>query len=234
QVAQTQKSTANANARFQALEEQLTKLTGLVEESAHNRQQEIKENALLKERMQNLEESNKKQNDYIRSLNEKMQDQSKYIEQVVKSLSSLNEQKEKEREAASKKKESKEENSDHPATLKSGIAQYKAHDLEAAKATLTSVLENKKTKKKDKEAAYHFLGMIEYKNKNFEEAQVYFSKLFSENPESNYAASALLNLAKSFAQMKSKDEAKQSLDELITRFPKSKEASEGAKLKAKL
>ena len=218
---------------FSSLEEQITKLTGTLEETAHNKQQDVKEIALLKERLTSLEENNKKQNEYIRALNEKIQDQSKYIEQVIKSLSALSEQKEKEEQVTSKKKESKEKNSD-ATTIKGAIAKYKAKDLDAAKEDFQQILNEKKIKKKDKEAAFHYLGMIEYKNKNYEEAKVYFSKLFSENPDSTYGASTLLNLAKSFLQLKSKEEATQTLDELAARFPKSKEASEGAKLKAKI
>lgn len=228
QVVQTQKSTANANSRFTALEEEMAKLTGKVEESSHNRQQEIRDAQLLKERLNNLEETNKKQTEFIKALNDKLEEQGKYIEQVISSLSALNEQK-------NKKETQKEENSpSEGASIKGAIAKYKARDLSGAKEMFLSFMNNKKSKKKDKETSSYYLGMIEYKEKNYEEAKVYFSKLFSENPDSTYGASTLLNLAKSFIQLKSKDEARQSLDELITRYPKSKEAQEGAKLKSKI
>lgn len=237
QVAQTQKSTASASARFTSIEEQLAKLTGQIEESSHHKQQDNKEAALLKERMASLEETSKKQTEYLKALNEKVQEQSSYIEQVIKSLSSMTDgQKE-----SGKKKESKNNNEDKSdeqiaavPSVKLGLAQYKARELEGAKATFLELLESKKTKKKDKEAAFHYLGQIEFRNKNYEESKVYFSKLFSENPESAFGAAALLGLAKSFIQLKSTEEASQSLDELISRFPKSKEAIEGAKLKTKL
>jgi len=232
QVAQTQKSTANANSRFSALEEQVAKINGAIEESNHNNQQEIKDSALLKERLTNLEETNKKQTEFIRALNEKVQEQSKYIEEVIKSLQTLSEQKSKEPVALKTKK--KENISDEVVTIKAAIAKYKAREFEEAKTDLLQILENKKIKKKDQESALYYLGMIEYRNKSYDEAKIYFSKLFSENPESNFGASSLLNLAKSFLQLKSTEEAKQSLDELITRFPKSKEALEGAKLKTKI
>lgn len=234
QVAQTQKSTANASSRFNAIEEQLAKLTGHLEEFNHNKQQDQKEEALLKERLSNLEETNKKQTEYMKALNDKIQEQTTYIEQVIKSLSSITEQQQ-QKDQNSKKKETKNDKGDEggPASAKEGIAQYKEKNYEGAKVTFLEVLENKKVKKKDKEAAFNYLGQIEYKNKKFEESKVYFSKLFSENPDSTYGASALLGLAKSFLQLKSKEEAMQSLDELIARFPKSREAVEGAKLKHK-
>lgn len=229
QVAQTQKSTANANSRFNTLEEQMAKITGQLEESTHSRQQEIRDFALLKERLAAMEETNKKQTEYMTALNDKIQEQTSYIEQVIKSLSDLNEEK----VQASKKKEPKSETA-KVASIKSGIAEYKARDYDAAKSIFLEVLDKKNLKGKDKESALHYLAQIEYKNKNYESAKVYFSKLFSENPESSFGASTLLGLAKSFIQLKSKEEAAQSIDELVARFPKSKEAQEGAKLKAKL
>jgi TolA-binding protein len=236
QVAQTQKSTASAGARFNSIEEQLAKLTGQIEESGHSKQQENKEISQLKERLENLEETNKKQTEFMKALNEKIQDQSTYIEQVIKSLSALTEQqkeqKEQQKELQAKKKEKSE--GSQLAPIKAAVAKYKSKDLNDAKSLFHDVLEDKKTKKKDKETAVYYLGQIEYKNKNYEESKVYFSKLISENPDSSYAPSAFLILAKTFLQLKSKEEAAQSLDELITRFPKSKEAQEGAKLKSKI
>lgn len=231
QVAQTQKSTANANARFTALEEQLAKLNGQLEEASHNRQQESKEAASIKERLSALEETNRKQTEYMKALNEKLQEQSDYIASVNKALAALSEQKEQE----SKKKESKKSEANNDDTsVKAGVAAFKSADLEQAEEILSAALDNKKTKKKDKEAALHYMGMIKYKNKNYDEAQVYFSKLISENSESAYAPSALLNLARTFNQLKKKDEALQSVELLLEKFPKSKEATEGTKLKAKL
>lgn len=231
QVAQTQKSTANANARFTALEEQMARLTGQLEEASHNSKQESKDAASLKERLMALEETNRKQTEYMKALNEKLQEQSAYIESVNKALAALSEQKEQD----TKKKESKKnETSSDETSVKAGVAAFKNADLEGAEEILSAALENKKTKKKDKEAALHYLGMIKYKTKNYDEAQVYFSKLISENSESAYAASALLNLARTFNQLKKKDEALQSVELLLEKFPKSKEAAEGTKLKAKL
>ena len=151
QVVQTQKNTANASARFNAIEEQLAKLTGQIEETGHNKQQEFKDVALLKERLQSLEETSKKQTEYLRGLNEKLQEQSKYIDQVIKSLSTLTEQKEiSKKKDSNETKESKEDISEGPATVKNGINKFKSRDFEGAKETLLAVLETKKIKKNNK------------------------------------------------------------------------------------
>jgi len=222
QVAITQKNTASASARFLSIEEQLSKLSGQSEELAHNRQQEIRDFAMFNERLNTLEEANKKQIEYIKTLNEKIQDQTAYIDQVIKSLNSL----------VDKKKDLKTEKL--PVTVKSGISQFKSRDYDSSKATFLEILNNKKVSQKNKEASLHYLGQIEFQNKNYEESKVYFSKLFSENPKSIYGSRALLGLAKSFLQLKAKDEASQTIDEIIARYPKTKESNEALKMKAKL
>jgi histidinol-phosphate aminotransferase len=116
-------------------------------------------------------------------------------------------------------------------SLQNGLVKYKAKEYETAKMILEKVLENKKIKKKDKGTALQALGLIEYKNKNYEEAKIYFSRIFTEMPDSNMAPAALLNLAKCFLKLKAKPEARQTIEELVSRFPKSKEAIEAQKLK---
>ncbi len=221
QLTQTQKSTAGTNTRFQNLEEQVSHLSGTLEEVNHGRTQDQKDLANLKERLALIEETNQKQTEFIKGLNDKLHEQSTYIEQVIKSLNGISEH-------ADKKNTTKD--SSDQVTLKNGLVKFKAKDYEAAKSIFEKILENKKLKKKEKAIALHSLGLIEFQNKNFEEAKIYFSRIFTEIPESSLAPSALLNLAKSFLQLKSKDEAKQTIDELVSRYPDSKEAAKAKKL----
>lgn len=228
EIQQTKKSTATGNSRFMAIEEQLARLTGQVEEANHSRSQGIKDNQQLNERILALEEANKKQVEYLKALTEKVNNQSAYIEEVIESLAKLSDK--------PKKKTVNPDSVDSvieevPATFDNGMKKYRAKDYAAAKEIFQQVADNKKASKKNREGATHHLGMIEYKNKNYESAKVYFSKLFSENPDSSFAAATLLNLGKTFNQLKSKEEANMTFDELISRFPKSKEAQEAAKLK---
>jgi TolA-binding protein len=225
QLAQTQKSTATSSSRFQSLEEQVARISGNIEEVAHARNQDQKELANMREKLSISEETNKKQTEMIKELYEKMQEQSKYLEQVIKSLSGINEQVEKKVKAKEPKEPTEE------ISLQNGLVKYKAKEYETAKMILEKVLENKKIKKKDKGTALQALGLIEYKNKNYEEAKIYFSRIFTEMPDSNMAPAALLNLAKCFLKLKAKPEAKQTIEELVSRFPKSKEAIEAQKLK---
>ena len=235
QIQQTQKSTAGVSSRFTSLEEQLARLNGQVEELGQQRAQALKDNQALNQRLNEMEEGHKKQVEYLKALTEKVNNQSGYIEEVIETLAKLT----KEEERSSKKKAVNEESDNGDGvedviTFAEGMKKYKAKDLDAAKDIFLVVASDKKAKKKDREGATHFLGMIEYKNKKYEEAKVYFSKLFSDNPKSSFAPATLLNLAKTFDKLKSKEEASLTLDELLSRFPKSKEAAEATKLKAKL
>jgi TolA-binding protein len=236
-ISQTQQSSASTNLRFQSIEEQMAKLNGNIEELAHNKGSDSKEVLLLKERISQLEETNKKQSENIKLIADKMNEQTKYIEQVIKSLGDLSEKKEEPKENIKKKtakEESKSEGKVEGISVKAGIAHFKAGSLAEARSTFEELLDNGKLAKKDKAASLFYLGLVELKEKKYEEAKVYFSRLYTEVPESSFSAPALLNLAKSFAKLKSKEEAKQAIDELITNFPKSKEAVEGAKIKLKL
>jgi len=233
EIQETKKTAASGNTRFQAIEEQLQRMTGQVEEANHNRAQSLKENQQLAERITALEEANKKSVEYLKALTEKVNNQSGYIEEVIASLAKLSE---KPAPSSSKKKA---ENPDSvsiddeavPATFDNGLKAFRAKEYDASKAIFMEVADNKKASKKNREGATHYLGMIELKAKNYDAAKVHFSKVFSDNPNSSFAPMALLNLGKSFSATKSKEEANMTFDELISRFPKSKEATEAAKLK---
>lgn len=235
EIQQTKKTTASGNSRFMAIEEQVNRLNGQIEESNHNSSKLAQDNKQLHERLSSIEEANKKQVEYLKALTEKVNNQSDYIEEVIASLAKLSEKPASEKPA--KKKAAKDDdaevvvNEETPATFDNGLKKYKEKEYNDAQEIFQQVANNKKASKKNREGANHYLGMIEFKNKNFESAKVYFSKLFSESPGSYYAPAALLNLGKTFTALKSKDEANMTYDELISRFPKSKEAAEAAKLK---
>lgn len=236
EIQQTKKSAASGNSRFMAIEEQMSRLNGQVEESNHHSSKLAQENKQLQDRLAKMEEDNKKQVEYLKALTEKVNNQSDYIEEVIESLKKLSD---KQPEEKPKKKVVKDDDADgvvaiednRPATFDNGLKKYKEKEYDDARDIFQQVADNKKASKKSREGATHYLGMIELKNKKYESAKVYFSKVFSESPTSTYAPAALLNLGKTFAALKSKEEANMTYDELISRFPKSKEASEAAKLK---
>lgn len=234
EVQQSKKNAATGNSRFMAIEEQMARLNGQLEEVSHAKAQSDKANLQLQDRLQALEDAHKKQVEYIKELTEKVNNQSGYIEEVIASLAKLSEKPSESKGSGKKKVEHDSvdaEDADLPSTYENGMKKFRAKDFDAAKVMFIDVTENKKASKKNKEGSLLQLGIIEYKNKNYEGAKVYFSKVFSDNPASTFAPQALLNLGKTFTMLKSKDEASMTYDELISRFPKSKEAAEAAKLK---
>jgi TolA-binding protein len=118
-----------------------------------------------------------------------------------------------------------------PITFESGMKKFRAKDFDEAKDIFLKLSENKKAGKKSREGAILHLGLIEFKKKNYEAAKVHFSKVFTDNPDSSFAPASLLQLGKTFKALKSNEEASMAFDELLNRFPKSKEAQEVSKLK---
>ncbi len=237
QVTQTQKSSANNQSRFDNLEREVAKLSGNIEEFAHNRGNEQKDVLLLKDRIKTLEETIEKQNSTLVELTTKFNEQTKYIEEVHAALKDLSGP-DKKKVSGGKEKEKLSQNEDEVdaknESIQTVIALIRAKNYEEGRNMLQNMLENKKLKKKEKQQAIFYLGQIEFRTKNYDEAKVYFSKLYTEYPDSTLNSMALLNLAKSFLQLKSKEEAKQTLEELMEKYPSSKEASEAKTLKAKI
>ena len=91
EIQQTKKTAASGNSRFTAIEEQMNRINGQVEESNHNTSNLAKENKQLHERLNKIEEDNKKQVEYLKALTEKVNNQSDYIEEVIESLKKLSE-----------------------------------------------------------------------------------------------------------------------------------------------
>lgn len=226
---QATKSTAiSSNSRFQTLEEQVQRMTGLVEEANHSKSQVQEENKNLSSRLQLLEDSHKKQVEYLKALTEKVNNQSDYIAEVIETLKKMSV----DNSAAKKKLETKKEEAPKAleATFKNGYNLYQAKDYAQAKVILSDVANNKKASRTNRDGALHHLGLISYKEKNYKDAQVYFSRLYSESQNSKYAAASLLELGKTFSKLNQNEESKMTFEELLQRFPTAKEATEAKKL----
>ncbi len=257
QVVQSQKSNVSVNMKIQNLEEQIQKLTGMIEDSNFTVTSLKKENSSLKDKLQNIEESQRALNDANKLLNDKLNQQTQYLENVLSTLNQLTQDSDQKKQK--KKSDSNELNSkrlipeavdlnqknsqdnhseDEDAdelkiSTENGIAKFKANKISESKTIFLKILENKNSKKSAKESALYYLGQIEYKNKNFEDAKIYFSRLFAEYGQSKLLPSTLLLLAKTFLELKEKTEAELTINELKNRFPNSKEYKSASKLKIK-
>lgn len=227
-------STMNANQRFQTLESQISTLTGYLEESQHSKQKLQDENTSLNKRIDLLEAGHKQQVEYLKALTEKVNNQSDYIAEVLTQLKTISAQAEsaKKKIAEDKKREKEQEEAkkNTPSTFKNGFAAFQQKDMETAKRIFNDVAANKRAAAVNKEGSTYYLGMIEYQNKNYKAAQVHFSKVVADNQQSKFAPDALLQLGKTFNQLKQRDDANSSFEVLVQLFPDSKQAKEAQKL----
>lgn len=222
QMVENQKLSADATARLQGLEERISGLNGQIEETDHNNKTTFSERFKnLEERLLLMEESSKLQSSQLQTVTQKLEAQSKYIKDVIGGLKSLtNNKKSKKRRKSSLYNEAMEN--------------YKRARYKKAKKQFRQLLASKKLKYKQKTRTIHNLAMILYMNKKYSEAASLFSRLFTEHNKSSYNKNGLLYLAKSFKGLKKNEEAKQTLHELVSRFPKAKQVKEAKKMLAKL
>lgn len=227
QMVENQKLTADSKVRLQGIEERLGMLTGQVEDTTHDtKQQLLSQLSSLTEKVTLLEEKDKNSQivldvtqKRLTSIEEQLKTQDKYLKKLLATLSG------KTKKGSSKKKLSKYD---------SAMRDYKKGRYKEAKVKLEALATSKRIKGKKKARVLHNLGMISFIQKDDNSAMAYFGKLFSNFPRSNYNANGMLFLSKSFMRQNQNDQAKQTLEELIKRFPKSKKVKEAKKLLSKL
>ena len=219
QMVENQKLTAGSKVRLQNIEERLGMITGQFEDTNHNTKELItKEVQLLREKVLLLEEKDKSNSEALNlnqkklaEIEEKLRQQDKYLKKVLATLSG----------AGAVKKSSKKRSA-----YDSAMYDYKKARYKSAKSKLEALESNKKIKGSKRARVLHNLGMISFMNKDDNSAMAYFGKLFTESPKSSYNANGMLYLSKSLNRMGQKEQAKQTLEELIKRFPKSKRVKE--------
>lgn len=219
QVGQGQKSNAEVNLRLQSLQEQVSEVAGRVEEINHASQETQKEQMQsLKSQIEALEQGNMARDKEIDTLKATIEEQKKFIDQVLESLKEIGANKKSARGRSASKRSSKV--SDYDQAMKD----YEKGSYKNAKGPLSKFINDKKLTSSQRARALHNLAMIEYLEKNYESSMVFFSRLYTEYPKSSLNSSGLLHLGLSFKHLKKKQEAKQTLNELINRYPTSKNA----------
>lgn len=208
QMTDSRKMSLTTMDRIQNLEEKISSLTGNIEESTHQTKSEqakkvdeLKaEIALIKTNQETIQED-------IKNIDKRLVAQKQYLDSLLKTLSDVTGKKEK------PKKRSKYNQAMHD---------YKTKNYTAAKAALLELENSSSVKGKRKARVIHNLGMIAYSQKNYQDATVYFSRLFTEHPQVSYNQNGMLHLARSFKKMGQNDQAIQAYTVLIEKFPKFK------------
>lgn len=211
QVKDTQQLNADFMSRLQDLETQVANTSGQNEESQYKTKKELTEQLRQLNDRINVLETNQK------DLTNKAAAREQYIQEVLGELKKIT-------------KKGKKPSSKKVSAYSSAMSDYKRGRYTSAKGKLETLLAGNKLKGTRKGRTIHNLGMIAYIQKDNNAALTYFSKLFTEMPKSGYNKNGLLFLAKTFKRLNQTEEMKQTLNELITRWPKAKQASEAKKL----
>jgi TolA-binding protein len=222
-VDQSTKNVADLRLELKSIKEKMATLNGEMEEIKHHSEKSnAKGNEELKKQNSNLEQvvnqlstDNKNLHEKVNLLTTELTEIKEFIKKVTSHL---------EEKTVSK---NQDEVSYDKAT---GLLESKK--IKKAKEMFLNIIADPNQEAKYINKSNLQLGIIEYKSKNFDESLVYLSKVYTQYPESSSAPTALFYIGKALRAQKKKAEAKASFDELIEKFPESKEAKD-AKLELK-
>lgn len=220
QMTESQKLMAELTLSVKEMETKMGSLTGQIEEGQHG------QTTLWEQRTNALS----KQIEALTSQFKMFEEQSKSIQEEVKGLKAENSRLSEEIKSLEKKNTKKSEASASTENvsekIEKGLALYKQQKLAEAKTLLEPLSLNPKSLGKKRNIVLNALGMIEFQEKNFDSALIYFSKIYSSSPNSPVAKNALLYLGKGLVKLKKENEAREAFKELLDKFPGTKEARE--------
>lgn len=223
QIQDSQKLNADFTIRLQNLEDRLSTVTGKVEESTYETQKTLDQRIQsLEEKLKLIEDTQKTQNESMAKLEAQVSEQNSYIKDVLSNLKSIT------------KKGGASSSSSKKSAYREAMDNYSKGRYKAAKTQLLDLLEGNKVKGAQQLRVIHNLGMIAYMDKENEKALAYFSRLFTEAPKSGYNKNGLLFLARTFKRLNKKEEAKQTLQELLNRFPNAKQVKKAKEMLSSL
>lgn len=207
QVSEGQRLTADTTIRLQEMEERIGHLHGALEEKGYAEQIQ-REEALsdLRSRMDAMEATQRDIQQQLQQQKRQMDAQKEYLDRVLKTLEELS------RASVDIKKKSTQE------VYNEAVRLYRARQYPESRKYFEELL-GRDLSEPIRTHTYHNLGMIEYMDQRFAQAVAYFGRLFTEFPESGYNRNGLLFLAKSFEKEGQTNEAIQTLQQLIQRFP---------------
>lgn len=211
---------ADVVTQMKDMQSQLDKMNGKIEELEH-RQKGVDPQALQKmsENVTLLQTQQQSDSEQLSKIQAELKEQRAFLEKVTASLSSMGSEKPR---ASSKKKSAKAELSEALVLVKDG-------KYSEAKSALESLIDAEGLTPGDNNKIMHGLGRIEYYTKNYDQALVYFSKVYTKYPKASLAPNSLLYIAKSLKKLGKKDEAKEAFTRVAEDYPGSKESAEAKK-----
>lgn len=237
QMVQNQKMTAEQMIRLQNVEERMGILRGSMEDAGHTRQQVVEKRINeLKDALSNLQTDQAEAQKKILLIETNATQQKRYLDKLLATLTQINSKIESSGSKRSRSTRSKKKgrSGQKQTPFQKALRDYRNAKYARAKSQFLDLINDKKIKGNQRARLIHNLGMSEYMLGNCDKAIVYYSKLFTQFPDAPFNPNGLLFLGKCFNKLDRQEEAKQSYDELIKRYPKAKQAKEATKLLKKL
>ncbi|MFW5887812.1 MAG: tetratricopeptide repeat protein [Bacteriovoracia bacterium] len=222
QMVDTQTLMADMTIKTEELQKRLAQLRGEMEEvqhtSAQQQQQQIKKLQEDLEQMNaqvaQMQESLNNNGDNIKQLEVELSQHRKFIKSITKAIP-------------------QPENTKEVHVYFRALNAYKKRRYKEAKNLLLEALDSK-INNAEKNKVYYRLGKIEMLNKDYQQAMIYFSKIYTNWPKSSLAPSSLYNIAKSLSKIGEKKKARASYKQLIKNYSSHKLAKKAQKALAKL
>lgn len=213
QMKQSQKMMADLTVKIKDFEQRVATVGGQVETLEHTQSQSIEQKIEglnttieeLKTRISQLEGTVEKQDKLLAGINVKLSEQKSYVKKVTKTLGSI-----------------AKESSYKPA-LGKALRLVNQKKYKTAKGKLEELLAEKLSNA-DRNKVFHGLGLINYNQKSYDNAIVYFSKIYTKWPRSSLSPNSLYYIGKSFEAQGKSAEANQIYQEVTKKYPKSKQA----------
>ncbi len=223
---QAQKLNAETVLRLGDIEERIGLVSGKIEEGQQKDRQSYISNMekiqtemnQLKHQLSTLEESYRKD---LKDIKQTQEAQKKYLEDVLAALAKV---------SGEKKSNKKDQSVKNQSVFDQAMESFDKGDLKDARPLHEELVNDQKLKANQRARVLHNLGIISFKEKKYDDALTYLSKLYTEHSSSSFAPNGLLHLGKSFESMNKKAEAKQAWQELLVKYPQSKHAGTAKKL----
>ena len=200
--------------QLQEQQQRLGKLLGQWEETRHAEKQQIqRRDQETNARLEALENK-------LVALEEQNRVQADFIKKVTHQLKQL-------RGRSSRKKARK---SAQGSDYQKAMDLYKQKKDKQAQELFLQVLGRKNLAAAQWAYSHHALGIMSFRKKDYQQAMVHLSKVYTKYPRSSKSPNALLHIGKSFIATGQTPEAKQSLEQLGVQYPKAKEAKAAQKL----
>ncbi len=221
QVSEGQRVAADRTIQISEMQERINQLQGALEEQGYAEEIQRQESLTdIRTKIDSLEKTQKTILDELEQNRNQMNSQRAYLDQVLETLRQISEG-------------DPITNQSTDAVYNEGLRHYRATRYEESRPYFMELI-SRGVEGQTLAHAYHNLAMVEYIGERNENAIVYFGRLFTEFPDSGYNRNGLLFLAKTFERTGQKAQARQTLQQLINRFPEANRINDAKKMLERL